>query len=228
MQMRSLAQRFVLYALFALSGFAGLIYESIWSHYLKLFLGHAAYAQALVIVIFMGGMAAGAWMSSGLSRRAANPLLVYAGLEAFLGLAGLSFDPLYRGIMDAEHASPEHTPADAITAAARQVADTIAAAAIVTYTTSGSTALRAARERPRAPILCLTPHLDTARRLTLAWGIHGVARVDATNFSDMVEKACRAALREGFASSGQALVITAGVPFGTPGGTNILRLAWIP
>ncbi len=137
-------------------------------------------------------------------------------------------DPLYRGIMDAEHASPEHTPADAITAAARQVADTIAAAAIVTYTTSGSTALRAARERPRAPILCLTPHLDTARRLTLAWGIHGVARVDATNFSDMVEKACRAALREGFASSGQALVITAGVPFGTPGGTNILRLAWIP
>ncbi|HUN52311.1 MAG TPA: pyruvate kinase [Candidatus Sulfotelmatobacter sp.] len=136
-------------------------------------------------------------------------------------------EPLYRGIMDAEHANPEPTAADAMTAAARQVAETIGAAAIVTYTTSGSTALRAARERPRVPILCLTPSRDTARRLTLAWGIHGVPEIDATNFGDMVDKACRMALAEGFADVGQRLVITAGVPFGTPGATNILRLAWV-
>jgi pyruvate kinase len=114
-----------------------------------------------------------------------------------------------------------------MTAAARQVAETIGAAAIVTYTTSGSTALRAARERPRVPILCLTPSRDTARRLTLAWGIHCVPEIDATNFGDMVDKACRTALAEGFADAGQRLVITAGVPFGTPGATNILRLAWV-
>ncbi|HYM30133.1 MAG TPA: pyruvate kinase [Candidatus Cybelea sp.] len=136
-------------------------------------------------------------------------------------------EPLYRGIMDAEHANPEPTSADAITAAARQVAETINAAAIVTYTTSGSTALRAARERPRVPVLCLTPSLDTARRLTIAWGVHCVPNIDATNFGDMVEKAGRTAMTEGFAEKGQRIVITAGVPFGTPGATNILRLAWV-
>ena len=136
-------------------------------------------------------------------------------------------EPLYRGIMDAEHANPEATAADAISAAARQVAETIGAAAIVTYTTSGSTALRASRERPRVPILCLTPSRDTARRLTIAWGVHCVPEMDATNFADMVDKACRTALAEGFADAGQRVVITAGVPFGTPGATNILRLAWV-
>src|SRR5690606_24016828 len=98
-------------------------------------------------------------------------------------------DPLYRGIMEAEHALPEHTAADAITAAARQVAETIAAAAIVTYTMSGSTALRAARERPRAPILCLTPLQETARRLTIAWGVNAMVSPDAVNFADMIAKA---------------------------------------
>jgi pyruvate kinase len=136
-------------------------------------------------------------------------------------------EPLYRGIMDAEHANPEPTAADAITAAARQVAETVNAAAIVTYTTSGSTTLRASRERPRVPILCLTPSVDTARRLTLAWGVHCVPDIDATNFSDMVDKACRMAHAEGFAENGDRVVITAGVPFGTPGATNVLRLAWV-
>jgi len=136
-------------------------------------------------------------------------------------------DPLYRGIMDAEHANPESTAADAITAAARQVAETISAAAIVTYTTSGSTALRAARERPNVPILCLTPGDAAARRLSIAWGVHCVPHVDVTNFGDMVDKACRVSVREGFAKPGDRLVITAGVPFGTPGATNILRIAWV-
>lgn len=136
-------------------------------------------------------------------------------------------DPAYRSIMAAEHANPEATAADAITAAARQVADTISAAAIVTYTTSGSTALRASRERPVAPILALTPRLATARRLALAWGLHCVETEDAKSFTDMVDRACEVAGAEGLASAGDRIVVTAGVPFGTPGATNILRIAWL-
>jgi pyruvate kinase len=136
-------------------------------------------------------------------------------------------DPLYRTILDAEHYSPENTAADAITAAARQVAHTISAAAIVTYTTSGSTTLRAARERPEVPIVCLTSSLQTARRLALCWGVHTVHTADVTTFTEMVKKACRLAWRDGIAQEGQRLVITAGIPFGTPGNTNVLRIAWV-
>ncbi|WP_431854838.1 pyruvate kinase [Azospirillum sp.] len=136
-------------------------------------------------------------------------------------------DPIYRTIMDAQHPDPQHTAADAITAAARQVAHTIEAAAIVTYTTSGSTTLRAARERPDVPILCLTSSIETARRLALAYGVHSVQTEDVENFSEMVQKATRIAFADGLANEGQRLVITAGVPFGTPGNTNILRIAWV-
>ncbi len=136
-------------------------------------------------------------------------------------------DPLYRTIMDAQHPDPQHTSADAITAAARQVAHTIQAAAIVTYTTSGSTTLRAARERPDVPVMCLTSSLSTARRMALAYGVHSVHTADVTNFSEMVQKAVQIAREHGIAEEGQRLVITAGVPFGTPGNTNILRIAWV-
>jgi len=136
-------------------------------------------------------------------------------------------DPSYRAIMDAVHPNPEATASDAITAAAAQVANTIRAAAIVTFTTSGSTSLRAARERPVAPILCLTENVTTARRLAVAWGVHCVVTEDVREFNDMVDKACTVALDEEFADDGQRVVITAGVPFGTPGATNILRIAWV-
>lgn len=136
-------------------------------------------------------------------------------------------DPRYRRIMDAEHPDPEATPADAITAAARQVASTISAAAIVTYTTSGSTALRAARERPDVPILCLTPKLETARRLALAWGTHCVNTEDVHSIEEMVRHASYHALHEGIAERGDRLVTTAGMPFGTPGATNLLRISWV-
>ena len=136
-------------------------------------------------------------------------------------------DPLYRRIVDAQHPEPEATAPDAISAAAAQVARTLSAAAIVTYTTSGSTTLRAARERPDVPILCLTSKLETARRLALVWGVHCVETSDVRRFSDMVEKACRIANREGIAGQGQRVVVTAGVPFGTPGATNVLRIAWV-
>ncbi|WP_207459908.1 pyruvate kinase [Azospirillum sp. SYSU D00513] len=136
-------------------------------------------------------------------------------------------DPLYRTLIDARHPDPNQTAADAITAAARQVAHTIQAAAIVTYTTSGSTTLRATRERPEVPILCLTSHIETARRLQLAYGVHSVQTADVTNFAEMVQKATQIAYADGLALEGQRLVITAGVPFGTPGNTNILRIAWV-
>ena len=136
-------------------------------------------------------------------------------------------DPLYRRLMAAQHPEPEATAADAISAAAAQVAHTLSAAAIVTYTTSGSTSLRAARERPDVPIMCLTSSLETARRLALVWGTHCVETSDVSSFSEMVDKATRIAREENFAQPGQRLVVTAGVPFGTPGSTNVLRIAWV-
>jgi pyruvate kinase len=129
--------------------------------------------------------------------------------------------------MDAEHPDPEKTSPDAITAAASTVAATVSAAAVVNYTTSGSTALRTARERPSVTILCLTESMTVARRLQLSYGVYPVHTKDVDNFSDMVDKACRLALEHGIAQRGQRLVITAGVPFGTPGSTNILRVATV-
>ena len=142
-------------------------------------------------------------------------------------ISRVEIDPLYRKLMDSDRRQPEATAADAISAAARQCAQTIAAAAIVTFSSTGSTTLRAARERPNVPILGLTPNVRTARRLALVWGIHSVKTSDLTRFSQMVDKAVMLALREGFAIKGDRLVVTAGVPFGTPGATNILRIAWV-
>jgi pyruvate kinase len=136
-------------------------------------------------------------------------------------------DPLYFATLDASRMPPEHTNSDAISAAACQVAATVGAAAIVSFTSSGATALRAARERPSSPILALTPNLATARRLALLWGAHCVHLADITSFNDMVQKAVRTAHREQIAGSGERVVITAGVPFGTPGSTNVLRIAWV-
>ncbi len=136
-------------------------------------------------------------------------------------------DPLYRRLMDASRHEPEATAADAISAAARQCAHTLSAAAIVTYTNTGSTTLRAARERPDVRILCLTPNVDTARRMALTWGVHPVHAGDAHNFADMVQRAVSVARKEELAKEGERLVITAGVPFGTPGATNILRIAYV-
>ncbi len=139
----------------------------------------------------------------------------------------VEIDPHYRKMMEAYRYAPEATAADAITAAARQVAHTISASVIVTFSSTGSTTLRCARERPMVPVLSLTPRSDTARRLALAWGVHSVKTEDLKIFRDMVVKAIRIAKSEGFADVGDPLVITAGVPFGTPGATNILRIAWV-
>ena len=136
-------------------------------------------------------------------------------------------DPFYRHLMDVNQPPPDATKADAVSAAAAQIAHTISAAAIVTYTTSGRTTIRAARERPEVPILGLTSRIETARRLCMVWGVHAVHTADVRSFSSMVEKAVRISGQEKFAKPGQDIVITAGVPFGTPGGTNVIRIATV-
>ena len=136
-------------------------------------------------------------------------------------------DPYYRGIIDAQRAEPEATGADAISAAARQVAETLDLAAIICWTSGGTTARRAARERPKTPIIALTPNVDTSRRLTLVWGVHSILAPDAHDLDDMVDRACAFAHDEGFALDGDRVIISAGVPLRVPGATNMLRIASI-
>jgi len=136
-------------------------------------------------------------------------------------------DPIFTEMMLAQRQLPKGTSADAITAAARQCASTISAAAIVTFTTTGSTTLRAARERPDVPIICCTPRARTARQLALTWGVHCVFTEDVYSFREMERKSITIAQTHEFATAGDRLIITAGFPFGTPGGTNSLRIAII-
>ncbi|HEX3441786.1 MAG TPA: pyruvate kinase [Pseudolabrys sp.] len=136
-------------------------------------------------------------------------------------------DPYYRNIISAQRASPEATGADAIADAARHIADTLDMAAVICWTSSGSTALRVARERPRPPVVALSPNMSTGRRLAVVWGVHCVVTEDAHDQDDMVDRASRIAFKEGFARPGQRVVIVAGVPLGTPGATNMLRIAYV-
>jgi pyruvate kinase len=139
----------------------------------------------------------------------------------------VELDGYFAQIINAQRTIPEPTGADAITAAARQIAETLSLAAIVCYTSSGSTGLRASRERPHVPIIALSPIRETARRLSVVWGLHCVVSDDAVDVDDMVHRASRIACEEGFAAPGDRIIITAGVPFGTPGATNLLRLAFV-
>ncbi|MBI2718271.1 MAG: pyruvate kinase [Rhizobiales bacterium] len=136
-------------------------------------------------------------------------------------------DTFYRSIISAQRTDPQPTSADAISAAAHTIGETLNLAAIVCYTGSGSTGLRMSRERPDVPVIALTPIAATARRLALGWGLHCVLTDDAHDLDDMVVRACRIAFAEGFAQPGQRIIITAGVPLGTPGATNMLRIAYI-
>ncbi len=136
-------------------------------------------------------------------------------------------DQNYNAIIRSQSAEPEATAADAISAATRQTAETLDLAAIVTYTSSGSTGLRAARERPSKPIIALSPKIQTVRRLSLVWGLHCVQTRDANDLDDMVDKACAIAYSEGFARPGDRIAITAGVPLRTSGSTNMLRIAFV-
>src|SRR5262249_10788740 len=130
-------------------------------------------------------------------------------------------------ILRAQRTDPEPTAADAVSAAARQIAETLHLAAICCYTASGATALRAARERPQTPILALSPIVATARRLSLVWGLHTVAGDEPTNLEEMIAHAAEVAETEGLAAKGERVIITAGVPLGTPGATNMIRIAYV-
>jgi len=136
-------------------------------------------------------------------------------------------DPTYRSIIQASRADPEHTGADAIAAAARQIAETVDLSAVVCWTSSGATALRMARERPNPLVVAISPNVSTGRKLAVAWGVHCVIAEDAHDQDDMVNRACRIAFREGFAKAGQRVIVVAGVPLGTPGATNMLRIAFV-
>jgi pyruvate kinase len=136
-------------------------------------------------------------------------------------------DELYHSMIEAQRGMPEKTTPDAIMAAVHAVTETIDARAIVCWTKSGITALRAARERSSAPIIASTPSIETARRLTLVWGTHSVITEDIRDFDDMVKRASQIARQEGFAQAGERIVITAGVPLGTTGATNMLRVAFV-
>lgn len=142
-------------------------------------------------------------------------------------IAHVERDPLYRNMQEANLPKLEATTSDAITAAARQVAHTLQASAIVTFTTTGATTLRAARERPEAPILALTTEIAIARKLSLAWGVHAVQSPEVNTFSEAVQKGCFFAEQEGFAKENDRIVVTAGVPFRVSGSTNILQIACI-
>ncbi|MEM6422385.1 MAG: pyruvate kinase alpha/beta domain-containing protein, partial [Pseudomonadota bacterium] len=134
-------------------------------------------------------------------------------------------EELHRQIIEAAREIDRRSVADAITAAAREVAEATDVKGIACFTHSGTTALLMARERPGVPILALTPIRETARRLCMAWGLHCVMAEPVDRFKLAVVSAVRAAKRDGFATDSDKIVVTAGVPFNVPGSTNILRVA---
>lgn len=136
-------------------------------------------------------------------------------------------DPMHGDRVHFTITRPDPTTADALAEAAKTIASTVSAAAIICFTTSGSTARRVARERPSVPLLVLTPKLETARRLGILWGAHAVRTRDVESFEEMVAKSKRMALRHHLAKAGDRVIVMAGVPFGTPGATNVLHVARI-
>ena len=134
-------------------------------------------------------------------------------------------DPDYFRRLHFTETTPDATTADALAEAAGDITRTIGADAIICFTFSGSTARRVARERAGAPLLVLTPKREAARRMGLLWGAHAVPTKDIGSFEEMIAKGKRMALRHGIGTAGSKLVMMAGVPFGTPGSTNVLHVA---
>jgi pyruvate kinase len=136
-------------------------------------------------------------------------------------------DPFYRRMVDAAHPEPGSTISDTICCGLRRATGLLPIAAAVTYTHSGYTSLRTARERPAAPILSMAMSIETARRLTVVWGAHSVHGREIHDVNEMSDYACETAHREGFAQKGDIIAITAGLPFGRSGTTNLLRIAHV-
>ena len=142
-------------------------------------------------------------------------------------IRGVENDNSYRQILESKQIKLEETTSDAISSAASQVVKTVLAKAIFTYTRSGATAKRAARERPTVPIIGLSPERITARQLALIWGVHTIHALEPKSFSGMINNACELAKKEGIVKKGDYVVITAGAPIGVSGSTNNLRIAKI-
>ncbi|GAA4334332.1 pyruvate kinase [Pigmentiphaga soli] len=142
-------------------------------------------------------------------------------------IAQTEADPHYREVMEASQTPPAPDIANAIGRAMRGVAGLLHVATTVAYTSSGYSAMRMSRERPEAPIIGMTPNLATARRMALVWGVHAVVIHEVDSVGEMTAYACETALSEGFAKVGQTIVISAGMPFGSSGTTNLLRIATV-
>ncbi len=168
---------------------------------------------------------ADAIMLSAESAAGAWPIESVAMMNS-IGVA-VESDPMHGDRIHFTVTRPDPTTADALAEAAKNIAATVGVAAIVCFTTSGSTARRVARERPGVPLMVLTPKLETARRLGLLWGTHAVHTRDVESFEDMVAKAKRMVLRHNIAKAGDRVIVMAGVPFKTPGSTNVLHVVRI-
>jgi pyruvate kinase len=166
---------------------------------------------------------ADAVMLSAESASGAYPVEAVAIMDRIIG--EVERDPMSHIAIDAQHGAPMPTSSDAICSALREVVRIVGAVATVTYTSSGYTSLRAARERPMAPILSITPKLSTARRLSLVWGVHSTVGPDVDDVDSMVAAACRTAVEEGYGRAGDQIAIAAGMPFRQAGTTNLLRIA---
>jgi pyruvate kinase len=136
-------------------------------------------------------------------------------------------DPFHRQMIDAAHPEPSANIPDTICCGLRRAADLLPIAAAVTYTSSGYTSLRTARERPSAPIISMAMSAETARRLTLVWGVHSVHVHEIQDVNEMGDFASETALKEGFARKGDIIVIAAGMPFGVSGTTNLLKVVTV-
>src|SRR5947208_904569 len=181
-----------------------------------------AEASDVATAIYHG---ADAVMLSGESASGKYPLEAVRIMERII--REVEADPYQQEALESLQAPSRPTSADAICAAIDAIVAMLPIAAIVTYTTSGSTSLRAARERPGAPIVSMTPSLATARRLGLVWGVQVVHTQDVADVAQMVDNAIRTARDRGFARPGDSILISAGMPFGTPGATNLLRIAQV-
>ncbi|GEP11366.1 pyruvate kinase [Methylobacterium gnaphalii] len=136
-------------------------------------------------------------------------------------------DALYWTILTAQRSEPEATDSDAIAAATHQIVEALNLRAVMAWTSSGSTVQRLARSRPNASIIALTPKRETARRLAMVWGTHPIVTKDASDVDDMAFRAAKFAIREEFAAVGDQVIVVAGVPFGSPGATNMVRIAHV-
>jgi len=179
-----------------------------------------AEASDVASAVFQG---ADAVMLSAESAAGKYPVEAVAMMDRIIGQ--VEGDPHYRALLEANHEEARNTVADAVCAALRQTAHIVGAKTTISYTSSGASALRTARERPEAPILCLTPYESTANRMSVVWGVHALQTTQAPDVTTMTDMACRAAVQEGFAVAGDYVVIAAGVPFGHSGTTNLLRIA---